>query len=428
MKPMKILIKNGRIINPATQMDEVSDLYIEGSIVKQIGKHLHIDQVDQTIEASGYWVVPGLIDVHIHLREPGFEYKETIATGTASAAKGGFTTICPMPNTQPTIDCEALVKFVRDKADSEGVVHVLPIGAITKGQKGEELSDIGQMKAAGICALSEDGRSVLNSALFKKAMLVAKELGLPILSHCEDDLLAVGGCMNEGEVSKALGLKGIPAEAEEIIISRDILLARTTGAQLHICHVSTALGAEIIRWGKAQGIHVTAEVAPHHFTLTDVAVMGLDANTKMNPPLRTKLDVEAMKKALQDGTIDMIATDHAPHHCEEKNCDYAKAANGIVGLETSVALTITELVEQGHLTPLGMIEKMSYNPAKMLGIDKGNIEVGKVADITIIDPQKEYVIDSSTFVSKSKNTPFNGRKVKGQVLYTLVNGIIKYKA
>ncbi len=425
---MKILIKNGRVLNPATKIDQIADLLVENGLVAKIDQNLSSDGVDEIIEASGYWVVPGLIDVHIHLREPGFEYKETIATGTASAAKGGFTTVCPMPNTKPTIDNAEIVQFVNEKATNEGHVNVLPIGAITKGQKGEELSDIAQMKAAGICALSEDGRSVLNASLMKKAMIVAKELDLPILSHCEDDFLAEGGCMNEGEISKILGLKGIPAEAEEIIISRDILLAQKTGAKLHICHVSTALGAEIIKWGKAQGVMVTAEVAPHHFTLTDEVVLGLDANTKMNPPLRTKKDVEGMKKALQDGTIDMIATDHAPHHIDEKNCSYAKAANGIVGLETSVALTITELVLQGFLTPLEMMAKMSYNPAKMLGIDKGNIAVGKIADITIIDPNKAVIIDSNTFVSRSKNTPFNGRHVTGEVRYTLVNGIIQYKA
>lgn len=425
---MNILIKNGRVINPATGMDEINDLYVVDGLVAKLGKDLVVEQVDETIDASELWVVPGLIDVHIHLREPGFEYKETIATGTASAAKGGFTTVCPMPNTRPSIDTKALVEFVNEKAKNEALVHVLPIGAITKGQKGEELSDIVQMKSAGICALSEDGRSVLNAGLLKQAMLLAKTLDLPILSHCEDDSLAAGGCMNEGETSKALGLKGIPAESEEIIVARDILLAEKTGAKLHICHVSTQGSVEIIRWAKAKGISVTAEVAPHHFTLTEDAVKGLDANTKMNPPLRTQLDVETMKKALQEGTIDMIATDHAPHHMDEKNCDYSKAANGIVGLETSVALTITELVNAGYLTPSAMIEKMSYNPAKMLGIDKGNINIGKMADITLIDPIKETIINTSTFVSKSKNSPFNGRKVKGQVMYTIVGGVISYKA
>lgn len=423
---MKLLIKNGRILNPATKLDEILDLYIEEGYVSKIGKHLEY-QADEIIQANGYWVVPGLIDVHIHLREPGFEYKETIATGTASAAKGGFTTICPMPNTKPSTDCEEVVEFVKAKADKEGLVNVLPVGALTKGQKGIELSDIEKMKAAGIFALSEDGRSVLNSRLMKEAMLLAKSLNLPILSHCEDDALAEGGCMNAGPVADLLGLKGIPAEAEEIITARDIILSEKTGAKLHICHVSTAGSVELIKWAKEKGLQVTAEVAPHHFTLTDEAVKGLNANTKMNPPLRTNYDVEVMKKALQDGTIDMIATDHAPHHIDEKTCEYAKAANGIVGLETSVALTITELVNTGILTPMGMIEKMSYNPAKMLGIDKGNIEVGKVADITIIDPEKTYTIDASSFVSKSKNTPFDGRTVHGQVQYTIVSGIIKYK-
>ncbi|MBC7959726.1 MAG: dihydroorotase [Vallitaleaceae bacterium] len=425
---MKILIKNGRILNPATQTDEIRDLLIEKGVITKSEKNIPSKNIDEVIDANGYWVVPGLIDVHVHLREPGFEYKETIATGTASAAKGGFTTICPMPNTKPTIDCKELVEFVNTKALTHGIVNVLPIGAMTKGQKGEELSDISQMKAAGICALSEDGRSVLNSSLFKKALVLAKEFNLPILSHCEDDHLAAGGCMNEGDISAKLGLVGIPPEAEEVIIARDIILAEKTGTKLHICHVSTEGGVELIRWAKTKGIQVTAEVAPHHFTLTDEAVLSLDANTKMNPPLRTKRDVEVMKNALQDGTIDMIATDHAPHHVDEKTCGYGVAANGIVGLETAVSLTLTEIVHPGFLTPMGMVEKMSYNPAKMLGIDKGNIDIGKIADITIIDPDKLVTIDANTFVSRSKNTPFDGRKVQGEVQYTIVKGIIKYKA
>lgn len=423
---MKLLIKNGRLINPATQVDAIKDIYIEDGIICEISEEIQKKEA-QVLDAKNCWVVPGLIDVHVHLREPGFEYKETIATGALSAAKGGFTTICPMPNTNPVVDNEILVEYIKLKAEKQACVNVLPIGAITKGQKGEELANIGKMKEAGICAISEDGRSVLNAGLLKKAMIYAKMFELPILSHCEDDSLAGSGCMNAGDTATILGLKGIPDEAEEIIVARDILLAEKTGAKLHICHVSTEGSVEIIKNGKLRNKGLTAEVTPHHFTLTDEAVIGYDANTKMNPPLRTKKDVEVMKIALKDGTIDIIATDHAPHHIDEKNCEYDKAANGIVGFETALPLAITELVEQNILTPMQLVEKMSYNPAKLIGIDKGNLDIGKIADITIIDPQKIYKIDASTFLSKSKNTPFDGREVKGEVRYTIVGGQIKYQ-
>ncbi|PKM94387.1 MAG: dihydroorotase [Firmicutes bacterium HGW-Firmicutes-1] len=424
---MKLLIKNGRMINPATKKDQVQDLVVEDGIIIEIGDKINLKDAE-IINANNCWVVPGLIDVHVHLREPGYEYKETIETGSMSAAKGGFTTICPMPNTNPVVDNEILVEYIKLKAEKQAVVNVLPVGAITKGQKGEELANIGKMKEAGICAISEDGRSVLNAGLLKKAMIYSKMFDLPILSHCEDDSLAGSGCMNAGDTATILGLKGIPDESEEIIVARDILLAEKTGVKLHICHVSTAGSVEIIKRAKERNISVTAEVTPHHFTLTEEAVMGFDSNTKMNPPLRTKKDVEIMKIALKDGTIDIIATDHAPHHIDEKNCEFEKAANGIVGFETAVALTITELVDKGILTPMEMIEKMSYNPAKLLNIDKGNLDIGKIADITIIDPEKVYKVDASTFLSKSKNTPFDGREVKGQVKYTIVNGIVKYQA
>lgn len=424
---MKLLIKNGRLINPATQVDAIKDIYIEDGIITEIRDVIQ-EKEAPVIDAKQCWIVPGLIDVHVHLREPGFEYKETIATGSMSAAKGGFTTICPMPNTNPVVDNEILVEYIKLKAEKQAVVNVLPVGAITKGQKGEELANIGKMKEAGICAISEDGRSVLNAGLLKKAMTYAKMFDLPILSHCEDDTLAGSGCMNAGDTATILGLKGIPDESEEVIVARDILLAEKTGAKLHICHVSTVGSVELIKNGKLKNPELTAEVTPHHFTLTEEAVIGYDANAKMNPPLRTQRDVEVMKLALKDGTIDIIATDHAPHHIDEKNCEFDKAANGIVGFETALPLAITELVEQNILTPMQLVEKMSYNPAKLVGIDKGNIDVGKVADITIIDPEKVYKIDASTFLSKSRNTPFDGREVKGQVKYTIVGGSIKYQS
>ncbi len=369
-------------------------------------------------------MVPGLIDVHVHLREPGFEYKETIETGSQSAAKGGFTTICCMPNTKPVIDNEIMVEYIKLKAEREACVHVLPIGSITKNQAGEELANIGKMAEVGICGISEDGKSVENAGLMKKAMLYAKMFELPILDHCEDLNLVGGGSMNAGDTAALLGLKGIPVEAEEVMIARDILLAESTGVHLHLCHVSTKGSLDFIRLAKQRGISVSAEVCPHHFALTEEAVDGYDANTKMSPPLRSKEDVEAMKQGLKEGIIDIIATDHAPHHVDEKNCEYEKAANGIVGLETAVPLGITELVEPGILTPMQWVEKMSTNPAKLLNIKKGTLQEDRIADITIIDPKQEYEIDVYSFASKSKNSPFHGRKVRGKVLYTIVDGKI----
>ncbi len=341
-----------------------------------------------------------------------------------AAAKGGFTTICCMPNTNPVVDNEILVEYIKMKAEREAVVNVLPIGSITKGQKGEELSNIGLMAQAGICAISEDGKSVENAGLLKKAMKYASMFNLPVFSHCEDMSLVGGGVMNAGEMAQRIGMKGISADSEEVIVARDIILARSTGVKLHICHISTEGSVQLIREAKLRGEKVTAEVCPHHFSLTDEAVEGYDANTKMNPPLRAKKDVESIKKALKDNIIEIIATDHAPHHIDEKNCEYDKAAFGIVGLETALALGITHLVEEDIISPLELIEKMSTNPAKLLGIDKGSLEVGKVADITIVDPNEEYLIDANSFVSKSKNTPFNGHKVKGKVKYTIVAGKI----
>lgn len=422
---MRLLIKNGTIINPSTNMFGKYDLLVEDGLIKEINDHINVE-ADEIIDASGQWVTPGLIDVHVHLREPGFEYKEDIATGSKSAAAGGFTTICAMPNTSPVVDNEYIVEYIKMKAEKEAVVNVLPIGAITKGQKGEELANIGKMANAGICAISEDGRSVLNAGLFKKAMTYAKMFDLPVLAHCEDDSLA-GGSMNAGETATIIGLKGIPDETEDIIVARDIILAEKTGVKLHICHISTKGSVELVKQAKEKGQKVTAEVCPHHFTLTDKVVDGYDTNTKMNPPLRTQKDIDAIKKALTEGDIDIIATDHAPHHYDEKNCEYEKAAFGIIGLETAVPLSITELVETNYLTPMALIEKMSYNPAKLLGIDKGTLEIGKIADITIIDPKEEYTINVDEFVSKSKNSPFNNRVVRGSVKYTIVNGDIIYK-
>lgn len=418
---MKILIKNGRLINPATGIDEVMDVLVNDSIVEKIEKNIN-DDANKIIDADKCWVTPGFIDVHVHLRDPGYEYKETIATGTRAAAKGGFTTICCMPNTSPVTDSEIMVEYIKMKAARDGVVNVLPIGSITKGQSGEELANIGQMANAGACAISEDGKSVLSSGLLKTAMKYAKMFNIPVLSHCEDMSLVGGGSMNAGAASQLLGLKGISNDSEEVIVARDIILARSTNSKLHICHVSTKGSIQLLREAHARGENVTAEICPHHFTLTDEAVMDYDGNTKMNPPLRSAEDVLALKEALKDGTVGIIATDHAPHSLDEKNCEYEKAAFGIVGLETALPLGIKVLIGEGWLTPSQLIEKMTINPAKMLGIDKGSIEVGKVADITIIDPEAEYKVDVSKFASKSKNSPFDGYEVKGKIEYTIVGG------
>ena len=418
---MSILIKNGRVIDPGNSIDKVCDLMISDGKITRVEENIS-ETADKIIDAGGFWVVPGLIDLHVHLRDPGFEKKETIRTGSRSAAMGGFTTICCMPNTKPVIDNEIIVEYINMKAKRDGVVNILPIGSITKGQKGEELSDIGKMAEVGICAISEEGRSVANAALMKTALKYASMFNLPAFSHCEDLNLVSRGQMNAGEKASLLGLRGISNDSEEVIVARDIILADSVNARLHLCHMSTKGCVELIRHAKEQGSLVTAEVTPHHFTLTEDDINDYDANYKMNPPLRTKEDVEALRQALKNNIIDVIATDHAPHHIDEKNCEFEKAANGIIGLETSVSLGISELVETGVLTPSQLIEKMSLNPAKILNSDKGTLSVGAVADITVIDPNLEYNINVEKFASKARNTPFNGRKVKGKVIYTIVAG------
>ncbi len=420
---MKLLIQNGQVIDPASQTNEIMDILVEDGIISKMEKNI-TEKADKVIDASGNWVTPGFIDVHVHLREPGYEYKETIATGTRSAAKGGFTTICPMPNTNPVCDSDIMVEYIKLKAEREGIVHVLPIGAITKGQKGEELSNIGKMAKAGACAISEDGKSVPSSGLLKTAMKYAKMFEIPVLSHCEDIALVAGGSMNAGASAQLLGLKGISNDSEEVIVARDIILAKSTNSKLHICHMSTKGSVELLCQAKQAGQNVTAEATPHHFTLSDDFITDYDGNTKMNPPLRSKEDVLAIRQALKDNIIEIIATDHAPHSIDEKNCEYEKVAFGIVGLETALPLGITVLVEEGWLTPLELIAKMTWNPAKMLGIDKGTLTIGKAADITIINPTETYQIAPASFASKSKNTPFGGFEVKGKVLYTIVDGNI----
>jgi len=422
---MKILIKNGRIIDPATKLDGLYDLLINNRKIEKVETGIE-DKADRIIDASGCYVMPGLIDLHVHLREPGLEHKETIETGMKAAARGGFTTICPMPNTKPVIDNADRVRFVTNKAKQLGEVNVLQIGAVTKGQMGAELADIEDMVDAGACAISEDGKSVMDAGLYKEAMKIAKKKNIPVFAHCEDQNMVGGGVINAGVKSEELDLPGISNAVEDVIVAMDILLAKETGVQLHICHCSTKDSVSLVRFAKEAGLPVTAEVCPHHFAMTVDDIREKDANYKMNPPLRTKEDVEALKEGLRDGIMDVIATDHAPHSKEEKMLPMEKAPFGIVGLETAVALTMTVLVDKGYLTPMQMAEKMSYNPAKILGIDRGSLEPGKIADIVIIDPNEVYQIDAEKFASKGKNTPFNGWTVKGSVTATIANGKIIY--
>lgn len=422
---MKILIKHGRVLDPDTRKDGIYDVLTEDGVIRKVAPEIE-EPADQVLEAEGCWVMPGLIDLHVHLRDPGLTHKETVETGAAAAAHGGITTIVAMPNTKPVVDDEHKVSYVHNKAKSCTLVHVLQAGAVTKGQKGEELADIEKMAAAGAPAISEDGKSVMNSGLYRKAMKIAAQCGIPVLAHCEDINLVEGGVVNADPAMEKLGLKGISNAVEDVITARDIMLAKETGARLHLCHCSTADSVRMVAEAKKEGLPVTAEVCPHHFTLSTEDISGPDTNYKMNPPLRTRADVEALRQGLKDNIMDVISTDHAPHSAQEKAQSMEKAPFGIVGLETSVALTITELVEPGILTPMQMAEKMSYNPAKVLGIDKGSLAEGKPADITIIDPDAEYVIDTRSFFSKGKNTPFNGKKVKGLVRATICDGKIAY--
>ncbi len=418
---MKLLIKNGHIVDAKTGLNRISDILISDGLIAQIG-----EQLDSTgceiIDAKGMYVLPGLVDAHCHLRDPGLEYKEDIETGTRSAAAGGFTSIACMPNTKPVLDNEAMIKYVINKAKSDGVVNVYPIGTISKGLKGEELSEIGELKFSGAVAISDDGRPVANSSLMKKAMQYASMFDITIISHCEDLDLVDGGLMNEGYQSSVMGLKGNPAPAEEVMIARDLILAEYTQATIHIAHVSTELGVDLIRNAKRRGVKVTAETCPHYFSLTDKACEGFNTNAKVNPPLRTQKDVDAIIEGLKDGTIDIIATDHAPHHIDEKNVEFMQAANGLVGFETALALAITNLVKPGHLTIEDICKKMCLNPARMLGLSKGSIEVGATADIVIFDTEEQFTVEVSKFYSKSKNSPFDGFTLYGQPSYTIVGG------
>ena len=422
---MKLLIKNGNVIDPATNTDAVLDVLVEDGVIKTVAPTIS-DDADKVIDASGLVVAPGLIDMHVHFRDPGQTHKEDIKTGSKAAAKGGFTTVCCMPNTNPVIDSEETVKYIIDKASEEKYTNVLPVGAVTKGMKGEEITDIAALKEAGICAISEDGKSVMDEEVYSKAMAKAAELNVPVLAHCEEINLVKGGVMNADSNAQKLGLKGITNEVEDIIAQRDINLAEKLGTTLHLCHCSTKDSVEMLKVAKDKGVKVSGEVCPHHFTLTTDDIPSDDANFKMNPPLRTAEDRDALIRGLSENILEVISTDHAPHSEEEKSKGFEGSPFGIVGLETSVGLTVTNLVKPGHITLKQMIEKMSYNPAKILGIEKGLLKEGTVADITIFDADEEYTVDKNDFESKGKNTPFDGYKLFGKVKYTILDGEIVY--
>jgi len=420
---MKLLIKNGHIVDAKSRIDGVFDLLAVDGKIAEISKGIDDDGCE-VINAKGKYVLPGLVDAHCHLRDPGYEYMEDLESGTRSAAAGGFTSIACMPNTNPIADNEAVIKYIINKARQEGYVNVFPIGAITKGQKGEELAEIGEMKFAGAVAISDDGKPVKSSSLMKKALQYASMFDITVISHCEDLDLAEDGVMNEGYMSTIMGLKGIPTAAEEVMVARELILAEYTGVPLHIAHVSTALSVNLIRNAKRRGVNVTCETCPHYFSLTEEACAGYNTNAKVNPPLRSASDVLAIIEGIADDTIDIIATDHAPHHADEKNIEFSLAANGLIGFETAVPLAVTYLIKPGIITMAKLVEKMSLNPSRILCINKGSLDIGSSADITIIDVKEEVTIDVDKFQSKSKNSPYGGSKLFGTVWGTIVDGRI----
>jgi dihydroorotase len=422
---MRILIEGGRVIDPANAVDGAVDVLIEEGRIVAVGPELSGrsgPSPDRVLDARGKVVCPGFVDLHVHLREPGREDKETIATGTRAAARGGFTSVCCMPNTSPVNDNQSVTEFILDRARKAGIVNVFPVGAITKGQQGEELAEIGELVGAGCVAISDDGKPVMNAEIMRRALEYAGMFGIPVIQHAEDLHLTGQGVMHEGLVSTELGLRGIPAASEAVMVARDLLLAELTGGRYHVAHVSTAETVHLVRQAKARGLQVTCEVCPHHFALTDDAVRAFSTNAKMSPPLRSARHVEAIRVALRDGTIDAIATDHAPHTVQEKEQEFDYAPNGIIGLETAFGLTVTTLVEGAVMTLAQAVSKLSWEPARLMGLAKGTLSVGADADVAIVDPAREWTVDVARFASKSRNSPFQGWKLRGQVLATIVGG------
>jgi len=419
---MRLVIKSGYVIDPSQSLEGIFDVLVENGVIKAVDVNIDVEEAE-VIHAQGKIVTPGLIDVHVHLREPGFEYKETIHTGVKAAVAGGFTAVCCMANTNPVNDNQEVTRYILKKATECGLARVYPIGAVSKQLKGEELACIGELKEAGVVALSDDGNPIVNSGFLRRALEYAKYFNLPIISHAEDRSLAPAGVMNEGKISTLLGLPGIPAISEEIMVFRDIKLAELTKWHIHIAHVSTAGSIELIKKAKEKKIKVTAETCPHYFTLTEEAVKEFNPNTKVSPPLRTAADLEAIKQALKEGIIDIIATDHAPHQALEKEVPFEQAPSGIIGLESALPISL-KLVEEGVLTWSQLVTKMSYAPAKVFNLPGGSLKPGNLADITIIDPNLSYKIDVTQFYSKGRNCPFNGWEVKGKAIITIIGGNI----
>ncbi|GIW43421.1 MAG: dihydroorotase [Candidatus Binatia bacterium] len=425
---MSLWVRGGLVIDPARDFEAIADVHIVDGRIAAISESssTSIQSDDTVIPAEGLWVVPGLVDMHVHLREPGFEYKETVASGTAAAVAGGFTAVAAMANTMPVNDCAAVTELILERARMAGLARVYPIGAVSKGLEGKELAEIGEMHRAGVVAISDDGQPIQDGALMRRALEYAAMFGLPVIAHEEDRQLGQGGVMNEGEWSFRLGLRGIPKAAEEAMVARDLAILERTGGRLHIAHISTAGAVELVRAAKRRGLPVTAEATPHHFTLTEAAVAGYNTQAKMNPPLRTEADVRAVREGLLDGTIDCVASDHAPHHEDEKRCEFDRAANGIIGLETTLALTLAMARETGW-NRKRMIAALSTNPARILSVPGGTLAVGAPADLTLIDPNLKWVLHPEEVRSRSKNTPFLGWELQGRAVMTIVGGEIKWR-
>ncbi len=422
---MALLIKNGRVIDPANNLDGKRDVLIENGKIVAVKSKIQGSR-SKVIDAAGLWVLPGLVDLHVHLRDPGRPDKETIASGTRAAALGGFTSVCCMANTEPAADNAAVIKYIKKKAENEGVVNVFPIGAVTKGLKGEALAEMALMLAEGAVAFSDDGQSIRRADCMRRALEYARQFGAVIVAHCEDKDLSAGGAMNESALSTSLGLPAISPLSEETMVARDLMLAAEFG-RVHIAHVSSARSVELIRQAKRKGWPVSAETCPHYFSLTEAAVSGYDTNAKVNPPLKSKKDLQAIIRGLADGTIDAIATDHAPHTTEDKNIEFNLAATGLIGLETALGLVLTKLVATKALSLKQAVAALTVKPAKIFNLDKGTLKIGAAADVILVDPRKKWIVDPAKFASKSRNTPFAGWELTGQVLYTIVGGKVIVK-